>query len=162
MNTEARLILELSKAQVEIQRLRERLSTTPPIVHKHFSLVSRVPKWSGTELDIALEEILPSSEGSARTGHWWEADCLQVVVLGLVDNVRTFYKGEDVLWQNFGTTFRKNSKSALQYYKCQGIRHLAKECPKRQRRRAKMKNSPGKENPNVCLKSQGARLNPGF
>ena len=33
MNTEARLKLELSKAQVEIQRLRERLSTTPPTVH---------------------------------------------------------------------------------------------------------------------------------
>jgi len=162
MNTEARLKLELSKAQVEIQRLRERLSTTPPIVRKDFSLVSRVPKWSGTESAIALEEILPSSEGSARIGHWWEADCLQVVVLGLVDNVRTFYKGEDVLWQNFGTTFRKNSESALQCCKCQGIRHLAKECPKRQRRRAKMKNSPGKENPNVRLKSQGVRLNPGF
>jgi hypothetical protein len=42
MNTEARLKLELSKAQVEIQRLRERLSLTPPTVHKDFSLVSRV------------------------------------------------------------------------------------------------------------------------
>jgi len=162
MNTEARLKLKLSKAQVEIQRLRERLSTTPPTVHKDFSLVSLFLKWSGTESAIALEEILPSSEGSARIGHWWETDCLQVVVLGLVDNVRTFYKGEDVLWQNFGTTFRKNSKSALRCYKCQGIRHLAKECPKRQRRRAKMKNSPGKENPNVRLKSQGVKLNPGF
>jgi hypothetical protein len=95
-------------------------------------------------------------------------DCLQVVVLGLVDNVRTFYNscpelhGEDVLWQNFGTTFRKNSKSALQCYECQGIEHFAKKCPKRQRRQAKMKNSPGKENPNVLLKSQGVRLNTGF
>ena len=96
MNKEARLKLELSKAQVEIQRLRERLSTTPPTVHKDFSLVSRVLKWSGTESATALEEILPSGEGSARIGHWWETDCLQVAVLGLVDNVRTFYKGEDV------------------------------------------------------------------
>jgi len=72
MNTEARLKLKLSKAQVEIQRLRERLSTTPPTVHKGFSLVSRVPNWSGAESAIALEEILPSSEGSARIGHWWE------------------------------------------------------------------------------------------
>ena len=168
MNPEARLKLELSEAQIENQRLRERLSTTPPTVHKDFSFVSRVLKWSGTESAIALEEILPSSEGSARIGHWWETDCLQVVVLGLVDRGRTFYnacpelQGEDVLWQNFGTTFRKNPKSALQYYKCQGIRHLAKECPKRQRRRAKMKNSPGKESPNIRLKSQGVRLNPGF
>jgi len=96
MNTEARLKLKLSKAQIESQRLGERLYTTPPTVHKDFSLVSRVSKWSGTESAIALEEILPSSEGSARNEHWWETDCLQIVVLGLVDNVRTFYKGEDV------------------------------------------------------------------
>jgi len=70
MNKEARLKLELSEAQIEIQRLRERLSTTPPTVHKDFSVVPRVPKWSGTESAIALEEILPSSEGSAKIGHW--------------------------------------------------------------------------------------------
>ena len=44
MNTEARLKLELSEAQIEIQRLKERLSTTPLTVHKDFSLVSRLPK----------------------------------------------------------------------------------------------------------------------
>ena len=74
MNPEARLKLELSEAQLEIQRLRERLSPTPPTVHKGFSLVSRVPNWSGAEWAIALEEILPSSDGSARIGHWLETD----------------------------------------------------------------------------------------
>jgi len=168
MNTEARLKLELSKAQVEIQRLRERLSTTPPTVHKDFSLVSCVPKWSGTDSAISREEFFPNIKGSARIGRWWETDSLQVVVLGLVDNVRAFYSscpelhGEDVLWKNFGTTHRKNLKPVLHCYECQGMEHFAKECPKRQRRRAKMKNSPGKENPNVRLKSQGVRLNPGF
>jgi hypothetical protein len=156
MNTEARLKLKLSKAQIENQRLRERFSTKPPTVHKDFSLVSRVPKWSGTESAIALEDILPSSEGSARIGHWWETDFLQVVVLGLVDRGRTFYnacpelQGEDVLWQNFGTTFRKNSKSALHYYECQVVGHFGRECPTRQRRRGKRKTRPGKmPRPNV-------------
>jgi len=162
MNTEARLKLKLSKVAVKIQRLGERLSTTPPTVHKEFSLVSRVSKGSGSESAIALEEILPGSEGSARIGHWWKTDCLQVVVLGLVENVRTFYKGEDVLWQNFGTTFRKNVKPALRGYECQGVGHFGRKCPTRQRRRGKTKNSPGINEPTERLKSQEVKLNPGF
>ena len=165
MNTEARLKLKLSKALVKIQRLGERFSTTPPNVHKEFSLVSRVSKGSGSE---SLEDILLSSEGSARIGHWWETDCLQVVVLGLVNNVRTFYSscpefhGEDVLWKNFGTSHRKNVKPALRCYECQGVGHFGRKCPTWQRRRGKTKNSPGKNDPTERLKSQGVRLNPGL
>jgi len=168
MNLEACLKLELSKAQIVIQRVEERLFTTPPTVHKDFSLVSRVSNWSGSESAIALEEILPSSKGSARVGHWWETDCLQVIVSGLVDRGRTFYnscpklQGEDALWKNCGTTFRKNSKPALQCYECQGVGHFGRKCPTRQRRRGKTKNSPGKNDPTERLKSQGVRLNPGF
>jgi len=162
MNSEARLKLELSKAQVEIQRLRDQLATTPPTAHKDLSLIPLVPKWSGMESAVSLEEFFSSIEGSARIGHWLETDCLQVAVLGLVDNVRTFYNGENVLWQNFETTFRKRSKTALQCYECQGIRHFAKECPEWQRRRGKTKNSPGKGNPSERSVSQGVRLNPGY
>ena len=107
MNSEARQKLELSEAQIKIQRLRVWLAIAPPTVHKDFSLVSRVPKWSGTESAISREEFFPNIKGSARIGHWLETDCLQVARLGLVDNVRTFYEGENVLWQNFGTTCRK-------------------------------------------------------
>jgi len=162
MNTEACLKLELNEMQIEIQRLTDRLATAPPTVHKDFSLVSLIPKWSGTESAVSLEEFSYSIEGSARIGHWLETDCLQVAVLGLVDNVRTFYNLENVLWQNFETTFSKRSKTALQCYECQGIRHFAKECPERQRRRGKTKNSSGKENTNERLKSLGVRLNPGY
>jgi len=91
MNTEARLKLELSEAQLKIQRLRERLSTTPSTPHKDLSLVSLVPKWSGAESAISLEEFLSSIENSAKIGHWAEADCLQVAVLKLIESARTFY-----------------------------------------------------------------------
>ena len=49
MNPEARFKLELSEAQLEIERLRERLSTNRPSAPKDLSLVSLVPKWSGAE-----------------------------------------------------------------------------------------------------------------
>ena len=147
---------------MEIQRLRDQLATAPPCVPKDFSLVSLFPNWSGTGSAFSLEEFFSSIEGSARIGHWLETDCLQVAVWGLVDNVRIFYNVENILWQNFETTFRKRSKTALQCYECQGIRHLAKKCPERQRRRGKTKNSPGKENSNERSKSQRVRLNHGF
>jgi len=168
MNTEARLKLELSEAQMEIQRLRQRLTTTPPLSTKIFLWYPAFQNGQVRNQPAHGRNFSPNIKGSAGIGHWWETDCLQVVVLELVDNVRTFYNscpelhGKDVLWQNFEITYRKNSKSALRCYECQGIGQFAKECPKRQRRRAKMENSPGKENPNVRLKSQRVRLNPGF
>jgi hypothetical protein len=55
MTMEARLKLELSEAENEIQRLRDRLfMAPPPQVYKNLSLVSLVPKWSGTESAISL------------------------------------------------------------------------------------------------------------
>jgi len=77
MNSESRLKLELSEAQNEIQRLRDQLATAPPTGYKDLSLISLVPKWSGSESAISLEEFFSSIEGSARIGHWAEADCLQ-------------------------------------------------------------------------------------
>ena len=72
MNTEARLKLELSEEQMEIQRLSDRLATAPPTVHKGFCSVSLVPKWSGTESAISREEFFPNIKRSARIGHWLE------------------------------------------------------------------------------------------
>jgi len=116
MNSEARLKLELSEAQVEIQRLRDRLATTPPTAHKDLSLISLVPKWSGSESAISLEELFSSIESSAKIGHWAEADCLQVAVLKLAESARTFYfscpelHGETVTWQSFNAIFRDRFK----------------------------------------------------
>jgi hypothetical protein len=149
MTTEARLKLEINEAQSEI-RLRERIATAPsPTVHKGLSLVYLVPKWSGTESAISLVEFFLSIEGSARGGQWLQADCLQVAVLGLVDNVRTFFNscpelhGENVLWQTFETTFRDRQGTARRCYECQGIGHC-QGMPRTEKRRGETKNSPGK------------------
>jgi hypothetical protein len=114
MNPEARLKLELSDAQREIQRLRDQLNTTPPrTAHKDLSLVSLIPKWSGSESAVSLEEFFASIEGSAKIGHWSEADCMQVAVLKLVDAARTFYFSSQELhrdtasWQSFKAIFRE-------------------------------------------------------
>jgi len=48
MTSEACLKLELSEAQNEIQRFKDRLATAPPTVYNDLTLVSLVPKWSGS------------------------------------------------------------------------------------------------------------------
>jgi len=116
MNTEARLKLELSESQIEIQRLRDRLATAPPTVYKDLAFISLVPKWSGSESAVSLEEFFSSIEGSAKIGHWAEADCLQVAALKLVESARTFYyscpelHAESVTWQSFKAIFRDRFK----------------------------------------------------
>jgi hypothetical protein len=44
-----RLQAEFAEANSEVLRLRERLSLAAPVVHKDLSLVSLIPKWSGSE-----------------------------------------------------------------------------------------------------------------
>jgi hypothetical protein len=178
MNTEARLKLELSNAQNEFQRLKVRLPTVTPIVLKEF-----FSQWFGAESAILLEEFFPSIEGSARGGHRLQADCLQVAVLRLVDNVRAFFNSCPELygekkWQKVKATLRVRSKTARiarpfrnvrdvqeraepKGYEYQGIGHFFQETPARQKRRRRMKTRPVEKNPSARSKSQGVRLNPG-
>jgi len=114
-------------------------ATAPPTVHKDLSLISLVPKWSGSESAISLEEFFSSIEGSARIGHWAEADCLQVAILKLVKNARTFYNscpelhGENVTWQSFQNIFRKRFKDIrtdqFHYMQLQTARQRRNEGP---------------------------------
>ena len=60
---EARLFAELQETKTELQRLKERVFSGTPTVHKDLSLVSLVPKWSVSESGIPLEEFLSSIEG---------------------------------------------------------------------------------------------------
>ena len=59
-------------------------------------------------------------------------------------------------YTKFETTYRKRSKAALHCYECQGIGHFERDCPTRQRRRGKTKNSPGKGNPERTFNVAGS------
>ena len=60
-------------------------------VSKDLSLVSLVPKWSGGETALPINEFFEILEGSAAIGNWTEADQKQVFVLKLTDAARAFY-----------------------------------------------------------------------
>jgi hypothetical protein len=109
---EARLQTELADTKAELKRLRESLHRGAPTVHKDLSLVSLVPKWSGTDTSISLDEFINSIKASARVGNWDDTDKIQVAVLKLTDSARQFYNGclelhkVDVMWAKFKKCFQ--------------------------------------------------------
>jgi len=116
--TELRLRQELEDSKAEIARLRERLATALPAVHKDLSLTSIVPKWSGAETDTPVEDFLASIEGAAKIARWDGTDCLSIATLRLSDPARAFYKSshelqaEDATWEGFKSAFRDRFKDA--------------------------------------------------
>ena len=108
---EDKLRAELEKSKEEIQRLKERLSGGPSSVRKDLSLVALVPKWSGLDSAVPIEEFFASIEGAAQLGHWEEADQIRIAVLKLTEAARLFYNGcpelhvKDVSWQTFKGVF---------------------------------------------------------
>jgi len=88
---EIRLRVELEKFKAEIARLKQRTFPDVPTGRKDFSLIFFVPKWSGAETSVPLEEFLFSIDRESRIGHWDEADRLQVAILRLADPAKAFY-----------------------------------------------------------------------
>jgi hypothetical protein len=62
-----------------------------PAVHKDLSLISLLPKWSGANLTVTLEEVLSSVESAAKIANWDSNDCRQIAALKLVDAAKTFH-----------------------------------------------------------------------
>jgi len=52
-----RLQAVLAPTRLELQQLKERMETGAVAVHKDLSLVSLIPKWSGTDSTISPEEF---------------------------------------------------------------------------------------------------------
>ena len=107
---------ELEESKAEIQRLKERLSGGPSTVHKDLSLVSLVPKWSGLDSAVPIEEFFASIEGAAQIGKWEEPDQIRIAVLKLTDAARLFYNRcpelheRNATWHMFRSVFSSSPK----------------------------------------------------
>jgi len=134
-----RLQAELAEAKVELQRLQERVSVGTPTVHKDLSLISLIPKWSGAETGIPLEEFLSVMESSARIGLWEDGDKLQIAALRLTDVARQFHNGclelhsPDSTCQKFKDEFRRRFRDThtdqYQFMKLHTARQGRNETP---------------------------------
>jgi len=112
----AQLKPELQEFKSEIPRLRERMSLGTPTVHKDFSLISLIPRWSGSDSTNSLEEFISTFEASARIGRWEPKDTVEIASLKLEGSARVFYQGcaelhtRDASWNTFKEVFRKRYK----------------------------------------------------
>jgi hypothetical protein len=76
---------------------------------KDISLVTLVPKWSGTESAIPITQFFDAIEGAATMGNWTAADKFEVCGLKLTDNAGEFYKSNPdlrqagITWQEIKT-----------------------------------------------------------
>jgi len=114
--TAARLLAELAEAKAEVQRLKDRIPVGTLTVPKDLSLITLVPKWTGTDAAVTLEKFISSIEISARIGRWEEADKVEVALLKLAGSAKVFYKecselhADGLTWPKFKTVFRNKYK----------------------------------------------------
>jgi len=114
--TDVKFQAELTETRKEVQRLKERMFLGTPTVHKDLSLISLVPKCSGKDSTVTLEEFFASIEASARIGRWEQIDQIQTAALRLTGSARVFYQScielheEGTTWQAFKDAFKRRYK----------------------------------------------------
>jgi len=110
---EAKLHTDLLEARAELQRLRDSMSVGAPTIHKDMSLVTLIPKWTGSDSAVTLEEFLASVESAARIGRWVDSDMREIATLKLAGSAKVFYQGcnelheNDATWETFKSAFRR-------------------------------------------------------
>jgi hypothetical protein len=110
----AQLQRELDESKLEIQRLR--MSLGAPTVHKDLTLLSLIPKWSGTESSIPLEEFISALEAFARIGRWDAKDTVGIAVLKLEGSARVYLgctklHTREASWDIFKKALRKGTRT---------------------------------------------------
>jgi hypothetical protein len=132
---DARLQAEHAETKMELQRLREIISPDKPTLHKDLSLVTLIPKWSGSDSSVTLEAFLNSVESAERNGRWADADKRDIATLKLEGSAKIFYQGctelheECATWQDFKNAFRHRYEDVHtnQYHFASFTKHEARE-----------------------------------
>ena len=97
--------------QAEINNLQDQVNASRPTAPKDLSLISLIPKWSGTENSVRVKEFFESVESVATIGNWSETDKKQITVLKLTEVAKAFYSSNPELhdtsisWENFKANF---------------------------------------------------------
>jgi hypothetical protein len=97
--------------QAEISNLRAQVSSGRPTAPKDLSLISLIPKWSGTEKSVNVKEFFEIVESSAKIGCWTDFDKVQITVLKITEVAKAFYSSNpelqktDISWENFKAKF---------------------------------------------------------
>jgi hypothetical protein len=93
--------------QAEVRNLRAQVSSSRPTTAKELSLVSLLPKWSGTEKSVSVEDFFESVESSSRIDCWSDSDKIQISILKISEFVEAFYSSipelhnANITWENF-------------------------------------------------------------
>ena len=131
--TDASLQADLAETKPEVLRIRESISVATPVVHKDLSLVNLVPKNSGYESSVSLEEFFASIESASRVEKWQCRDNFEIAFLILTDSAKPFYQGCQVLhtpeatWQKFKDTFTQKYKNVRAYQYQYMMLHTARQ-----------------------------------
>jgi hypothetical protein len=89
------------------------MSVGAQILLKYMSLIALIPKWTGTDSAVTLEEFLFSVEAAARIGHWQDSDRREIADRKLAGSAKMLYQGctelhgEDATWKEFKSAFRR-------------------------------------------------------
>ena len=115
------------------------MSVGAQVLHKDMSLIVLIPKWTGTDSAVALEEFLSSVEAAARIGHWQDIDKREIAALKLARSGKMFYQGctelhsEDATWKEFRRAFRRSyqdvHKDQYHFTRLQTARQAKGESP---------------------------------
>ena len=137
---EARSRAELEESKAEIERLSDSLSTAVPTVRKDLSMISMIPKWSGSEAEVPLEEFFSCVEGAASIGRWEQEDQIKIATLRLTGAAKVFYNGcpelhaADVTWERFKDAFYQRFRDAhsdqFHFMQLQTARQRKSESPR--------------------------------